>query len=199
MWSAVAELARSASSTPFVVLASLLKGFLASFTATMDVTIVAPNELARGLEPSLSSVLGCFFDFFVLRTDLSSARTLREVVRLEHAVVMQSQSEVDIPCALVTDEYLDRPLWRVALNVIASDDDAPPSSVMFGVHLQVDPVATPRHRMVDMAWAVFGASGALFLSVDRFDSATANRIAAAFAAFIAKALANPDAPVLQEG
>ena len=194
LWTSIAELARAESTTQFVVLSALLKSFLSRLTGQSDVTIVAPNELTHGIHESLSGVVGCFFDFFVLRTDLSGSPTLRELVRREHLVVMQSQREVDVPCVLVTDDYVEGPLWRVALNFIAAPEQhGTPLPKPAGIELEA--LAVPRHRMVDLAWAVFGRDAALFASVDKFDPATAEQLAARLVAFLGEALAAPDRPI----
>jgi len=191
LWSAMSELARSESTTQFVVLSALFKSFLSTVGRQLDITVIAPNELTRGLDPSLSSVLGCFFDFFVLRTDLSGSPTLREVVRREHAVVVQSQREVDVPCMLVTEDYVEGPLWRVALNFVPHVD----VGVRTMAGLAVEVLSVPRHRMVDLAWAVFGTDASLFASVDKFDAGTVADLAGGLVAFLTKALRSPDAPV----
>ena len=190
-WAEIAALARAESTTQFVVLAAIYKAFFAVMNDQPDVTIIAPNELTRGLDPGLTSVFGCFFDFFILRTDLSGAPTLREAVRREHPVVARSQSEVDVPCVLVTDDYVEKPLWRVALNFVpAAYDVAHDVPTLKGIEVENLPV--PRHRMVDLAWAIFGTNSGFFGSAEKLDAETVKRLAAAFRAFLLAGLAKPD-------
>jgi amino acid adenylation domain-containing protein len=193
-WTEIAALARAESTTQFVVLSAIFKSFLSAMSKQADVTIIAPNELARGLDPALTSVFGCFFDFFILRTDFSGSPTVRDAVRREHVVVLRSQSEVDLPCVMVTDDYVEKPLWRVALNFVPDAADAahePPA--LSGV--EVETLRVPRHRMVDLAWAIFGSAGAFFGSPDKLDAATVTGLATAFHAFMLASLATPDARI----
>jgi amino acid adenylation domain-containing protein len=194
VWDAIRDLARAESTSQFVVLSALFKSFLSTLTGQLDVTIVAPNELSRGLDPSLSSVFGCFHDYFILRTDLSGTPSLREVIRREGVTVLASQRDLDIPCSLVTDAYVDNPLWRVALNVVPAGSNGGASAAM-PAGLTVRAEVAPRHRMVDLAWGVLGKTGGLWLAADLFDKATAQRLAADFSTFLVRALAAPDTAI----
>ena len=191
-WSAVGELARSEATTKFVVLAALYKSWLSLLAGQSDIVIIAPNELARGQEATLSSTFGCFFNYFIIRTDLSGGPTLREVVRREHVVVLDAYQTVEVPSVLVIDPRDDGPLCRAALNYVP-ELDAWRVKSSTGIEVKYVDVGPP-HRIVDFAWLVFGTGGFLAISADKFDAPTAERLGSDFGGFIVEVLADPDSP-----
>jgi amino acid adenylation domain-containing protein len=188
-WQAMDALSHSESTSPFVVELAIFTTFLAQLTHQHDVVVIAPNELARGLDSALSSVLGCFFDYFVLRTNLEGATTLRESVRRAHAEVQRAQ-RADVPCVLLTDDHAEGPLFRVALNSVTDGG----AKVAAPSELAIELMPTPQHRMVDVAWAVIGRESLLVASTDKFSAETAARMAAAFTSFLRDYLTAPDRP-----
>ena len=192
-WAAIDELARSAKATTFVVLSAVLKAFLSHVTGQTDIAINAPHQLTRSLDGALDSVVGSFTDVFVLRTDVSGNPSLRELVRREHSIVLAAQHDLDLPTVLVTDHYVEGPLFSVALNTVAAG--ARPPAPARATVLDIAPIPPFQHRMVDLAWAILGARSGLFGATDRFEAATVARLASELSAFLGRVLAAPDAPL----
>lgn len=190
VWSALRDLARAEATTQFVVQLAAFNAFLSLLARQHDIVVVAPNELARGLDPGLSAVFGCFSDYFVLRTDLSGTKTLRDVVRRIHGVAVDAQKNVDVPCMTVTDDYLDGALWRVVLNAMPAPDS---SALVSTTGLTVASVPVRAHRMVDLAWALFGLRGFFFGSSDKLDPDTTAQLARHFGRFLGHVVSAPDA------
>ena len=193
-WAAIDELARSAKATRFVVLSAVLKAFLSGVTGQTDIGINAPHQLTRSLDGALGSVFGPFTDVFILRTEVSGNLSLRELVRREQTVVVEAQRDADLPSVLVTDDYVEGPLFSVALNTIAAVAGEPVAARKSEA-LAFSALPPFLHRMVDLAWAVMGANGALFGATDRFEAATVARLATELTAFLGRVLAAPDAPL----
>jgi amino acid adenylation domain-containing protein len=187
---AIRELARAEATTEFVVKLAAFNAFLSIVTGQSDIVVIAPNELARGLDAALGSVLGCFSDYFVMRTDVSGATTLRALIRRTHDVAVDAQRNVDIPCMLVTEDYVEGALWRVVLNPVPVAD---PSTRASSSGLTVAPIAVPRHRMVDLAWAMFGLRGFFFGASDKLDPSTTARLAGELTTFLERVVSSPDA------
>lgn len=191
-WRAVDELARAESTTQFVVLAAMYKCFLASMTEQDDILILAPNELARGQDAALTTTFGAFFNFFFLSTNLAGRPSLREVMRREHQVLLDAYKNVEVPAVLVMDQSNESPLWHAALNYVPTIEsqlvEPPPGLTVDAVDLG------PPHRMMDLAFVIFGKRGFLMTSVDKFEASTTERMGADFDIFLREALANPDAP-----
>ena len=189
-WSAVGDLARDESTTKFVVLSALFKAWLSVLTKQDAIVIIAPNELARGQHATLARTFGCFFNYFVLLTDLSGDLSLREAIRREHVVVLDAYENVEVPSVLVMDPGDAGPLCRAALNFVP-ELDAWNVKSSSGLSIELVGVGPP-HRIVDFAWLVFGERGFLAISHDKFEQATATRLGAEFNAFLRRALAAPD-------
>lgn len=194
---ALSDVAKGEATTIFVVMSAAFVTFLMSVTGQDEIVVVAPHELTRTLDPSFSSMLGCFTDNLILRSNLSRCSTFRDVLRRQRQTVDQSIRHADIPCMLVTDDFVDGPTRRAAFNMIEvpAGMAAPISS-----RLEIKGLPTPHpHRIIDLVWSVFVTANGLIsfleLSADRFEEESAARLSRRLTGVLEGALERPDAPL----
>jgi amino acid adenylation domain-containing protein len=196
VWTAIDELAREESTSTFVVGMALFKSFLASVTGQTDIVILAQSSLARGAASQLSTMLGCYMNLLVLRTDLAGEPTLREVVRREHRVVDEARANADLPASLILgeDSPWDSPLG-ITVNFIQADaGSAPPVG-----ELQIERLPGPQRpsaRRALLTWYREDAESVLFGGSDLFDASTIVDLAARFSRFVDERVRAPDSPAV---
>jgi hypothetical protein len=200
-WSGIQELARKESTTSFVVAAAAFKAFLAGITGQKDITILAPSQLARGVAPQLSTMLGPFASFLLLRSKYAGAPTLRELVNQERAVVADAGANADLPASLVLEHDCpwDSPLGGGLLNFLPAGAVANWPAIG---ELQMEPLEPPPNkarRRSDLIWiCTDNESGSRIVgAADVFDKATIADLSKRFAAFLAARVAAPDSPAVE--
>jgi non-ribosomal peptide synthase protein (TIGR01720 family) len=193
-WKELDILAREETASMFVVVWAALAMFLAEDTGQDDLTLIAPNRLARGTDPSLMTIYGQYTDYLVLRAKLAKGGSLRDATRMASAETLRALSHSAIPSSLVLGDPCpwDSPLARVLVNFAKAEPDAPKASQLLGSGLMVQPfrrAVTRDLRRTDLVWVLDGMTpGAFMGAADVFDRQTVIGLASRFSAFVTRAV-----------
>jgi len=209
---AVRDLSHRQGATPFMVLLAAW-GALLGRLADQDELLVGTPVAGRSRQ-EIEGLIGCFVNTLVLRTELAgeeeddaSFGALLERVRRR---ALDAYAHQDLPFerlveVLVRERDLSRaPLFQVlfALQNASGEVREIPGLTMRPVPLEDLPAKFD--LALTLAEGPAGLAGFLDHNLDLFDDATAERLAARFAALLAAAVAEPghavrDLPVLLEG
>jgi hypothetical protein len=109
--SATTSLAKSAHSSPFMVLYACFNLFLHRRTGVSD--IVAPILTSGRTEPEFEHTVGPFFNFMPIRTDMSDCVTFRDLLHRTRATLLEAYSH-ELPfreiAARAEPELIQRPV-----------------------------------------------------------------------------------------
>ena len=184
-----------ASVTPFMIFMAAFNALLSRYTGHEDILVGSP--IAGRSAPFAESLLGCFLNMLVMRTDLSGNPSFETLVGRVRESALGAYAHADIPFELlVADLRPQRDLSR---------------SPFFQVSLALQSAPKSAEMSDDVTMAA--SSGALFdltlfivegresftvtaeYNVDLFDAATIARLLGHFETLLAAGLANPDVPI----
>lgn len=137
----ILELARSLSTTPFVVLLAAYRVLLFRYSAQADALIGVPMSLRRG--PAMDSIVGCLVNTVPLRLMLSPEQSLNSVIRQAKRRVIGAIGHGDLPFdELVTAMRCERatshtPLVQVGFNYL---DDVSEDLELVGLEVHRIPI-----------------------------------------------------------
>ncbi|MFC4590806.1 non-ribosomal peptide synthetase [Sphaerisporangium corydalis] len=195
----VHEFARARRSTPFAVLLAALQGVLARYTGRTDIPVGTPVS-ARD-HPAVEEIAGLFLNTLVLRGDVSGDPGFAELLRRTQERVLDAHDHAGLPFEVLVEELADtRSLARNPLfQVMFAYQNVPPSPPeVAGLALRTLDV-DPGVAQVDLHLVVEEAGdrliGVLHYATDMFDHDRMERFADHYRAFLASAVAAPDAPV----
>ncbi|MFI6321047.1 amino acid adenylation domain-containing protein [Nonomuraea sp. NPDC050556] len=196
----IAELARNARATPFMVLLAAYQVLLARHSGQDDFCVGVPASGRTSTE--LEQLIGYLSTTMVLRCDLSSGPIFHELLKSTRKSVIGALAHQDVPVdRLVSELGVERDLSRTPLF-----------QTMFALHTHGD-LAEPlpgleagpfphgwhpaRHDLsLDLYPEDDGSLlGVAIYSEDLFDRATAERMARRFETLLRSIVAEPAAPV----
>ncbi|MET9337556.1 amino acid adenylation domain-containing protein [Nonomuraea sp. NPDC003804] len=198
----VAELARAARCTPYMVLLAAYQVLLARHSGQRDFCVGAPSAGRTSTE--LERVIGYLSTTMVLRCDLSGEPTFSEVLRRTRRAVLQGLARQEVPFGrLVGALGLDRDLSRTPLF-----------QTMFALHTQGEidePVPGVAAEPFPMGWSPARCDlsldlydlpdgrmlGVAIYSEDLFDRATVERLMARFTVLVSSVVADPGLPIAE--
>ncbi|GAA3815490.1 hypothetical protein GCM10022226_40280 [Sphaerisporangium flaviroseum] len=196
---AVRAFAQARRATPFTVLLAALQGLLARYTGRTDIPIGTPVS-ARD-HPALEEVAGLFLNTLVLRGDVSGDPDFTELLRRAQERVLEAHDHAGLPFEVLVEELAEtrslsrNPLFQV-MFAYQNVPPAPPEVAGLALRtLDVDPGVA----QVDLHLVVEEAGdrliGVLHYATDLFDHDRMERFADHYRAFLAGAVAAPEAPV----
>ncbi len=190
------EAAKGCHATLFMVLQAGLAALLSRFGAGDDIPIGTP--IAGRNDAALHDLVGCFLNTLVLRTDVSGAPSLRELVNrvrtfdlaayahqdmpFEHLVEMlnpeRSQSRHPLFQTMLVLHNNERPAWNLP-DIAVEDVEIDIDSAKFDLAIALEETET-------------GLSGMLSYNPDLFDQRTVQRIIDSYVQLLTAAVADID-------
>nr|QEO73849.1 condensation domain-containing protein [uncultured bacterium] len=194
------ELGRAEGVTLFSVLLAAFTVLLRAHVGEDEVVVGTPVE---GRErPELAGLIGFFTNTLVLRCDLASRPTFRQLIHRLWAEVKGALAHQDLPFEKLVEELhpnrdlAQNPLFQVLFSYRYEEEGA-------GLRLdgcQVRPVlgdtgAARFDLTLSLARTPAGVTGRLEYSTDLFEAATAERMARRYVSVVTAAAQAPDRPV----
>ena len=195
------QLARRQATTEFVVLLAAAALLMAELSGQHDFALGTSSVLGGMTRPA--GQVDVSIDQVPLRMDVSGSPTFAELLdrtrdRCRESLAHHGVSFVDIVQAVAPERDLSRtPLFTVAVELALPE---PPADLFPGLRLTELPVATPVAKY-DLSFIFrrdeHGLELVLEYSVDLYDRATAEQIAADLIALLTDAVGQPDRPVTE--
>lgn len=190
-------LAQQTETTLFMTLLAALQTLLFRYTGQEDILIGSP--IANRQQPEVETLIGCFINTLVLRTDLSGHPSFRTLLQRVRETVLGALAHQTLPFEKLVDELqLSRslayaPLFQVMLVLQNT----------FAIETIELPGLTVHHERIDNQTAQFdltfhlvesdqGLIGKLEYNTDLFDESTIVRLLDQFQTLLAGILADPD-------
>ncbi|MDR6674926.1 amino acid adenylation domain-containing protein, partial [Xanthomonas sp. 1678] len=187
------------SITPFVMLHSLFSLLVARWSGSGDVLVGSANA-SRG-EESAQSLVGCFLNNLVLRTEVSGETTLAEFLNAQKVRFLSDLEHQQVPFELLVEQINPErslayhPLVQVMFGYdFRAGGDAPSASLGLQRHeldysvskFDLSLHAVPVDEGIEVNWGY---------SADLFTPATIARMADSFQTLLQAAVADPTTPV----
>ncbi|MEU8620489.1 amino acid adenylation domain-containing protein [Streptomyces sp. NPDC048623] len=200
----VAELARTCSATPYMVLLAAFQLVLGRISGQRDFAVGTP--VAGRTRPELEDVVGLFVNTLALRADLDPGRTFREQLDRVRTDTLDAFAHQELPyeqlvAALDPVRDISRtPVFQVlfALQNYGSPKGNTPEG---GLRVQGFPLRSWAARfelelyITGDAEDADGFHGQLVYNTDCYLPATARRLGRALRTLLTAAVADPDTPV----
>ena len=186
-------LGRRERATLFMTLLAGLSTLLHRRSGQQDVVVLSP--LAGRTRVESEALIGAFINVVPLRTDLSGAPTVRELLARVRAVTLEAFAhQVVIPEALLGALWHPRGVARVPRVMLVLESMAPTLSLG---DVEVEPVpvetTTSDHElMVLLEESEDGLRGEIRYHTDLFDRATIARLAVEYRTLLEGMIADPD-------
>ena len=198
----VAELARGAGATPFMVLLAAFQVVLARHAATDDVAV--GSVVAGRNAPGTEDLIGFFVNTLVLRTDLAGAGSFLDALGRTRRTVVEALEHQELPFSTLVERAARRgaegagadgsasPFFRVVFSM----DERPRGAFALGaLGAEIEEIHTGTAKFdlaVSLTGGGDGLEGAVEYATDLFDRTTAGRLWASYVALLSAALAEPD-------
>ncbi|MFB6977276.1 amino acid adenylation domain-containing protein [Streptomyces scopuliridis] len=203
---ALADLARSAGASPFMVLQAGLAALLTRLGVGTDIPL--GTTVAGRTDDALDDVVGFFVNTLVLRTDTSGAPSFRELVERVRRTDAAAYENQNVPFerlveVLSPNRSMSRhPLLQIMLNLL----NTPPAELSLGDDLTIAQQPSGlRVAKFDLAFNLAETAGAdgepdgivgvIEYSTDLFTHATVQMLADRLVALLDGLLAEPDRPI----
>ncbi len=193
--------------TSFMFFAACLNTLLYRYTQQEDITIGFP--IAGRSHSDLESIIGCFINSLVLRTELSDRTTVRSLLQQIRKHTLEAYDHQDAPFEKIVERLQpdrDRsrsPLFQVMLT---AQDNAINTFHLPGIDtepIQIEITSTKYDLTFHISKSETGFKGILEFSLDLFSEKTAQRLASHFQRLLEALLTHPDMrlvdlPLLEE-
>ncbi|HEV7668113.1 MAG TPA: condensation domain-containing protein [Thermoanaerobaculia bacterium] len=197
----LAELARSLSATPYMVLLAVFSLVLGRHAGQEDFAIGSPIA-GRG-RPELEGLIGFFLNSLALRADLSGNPTFRALVGRTRDTALSAFANQDVPFERLLSELdverdLSRtPIFQVLLNML----NLPRAEARFE-GLAIEPISVPEAESkfdltVYASESPEGLALRLVYNADLFRPERMRELLAQLDGALVQALAAPDRPISQ--
>lgn len=194
----IRTLAADCQTTPFVVLLTLFQILLRRYTNQKDILIGTP--VAGRNQPEIEGLIGLFLNTLVLRAQIDTNLTARQLIENSRQLVLDAFSHQDTPIEKLVDELnLERtlshsPLFQVLFNYLnaAADNWRLP-----GLEVETIPPTADTAKL-DLTLAIIEhqgrLEGRLTYNTDIFSAETIARMAERYQTLLTGLLAAPDRP-----
>ena len=173
-------LSRREDTTLFVTLLAAFKTLLHRYTGQPEIVLGTP--IAGRNRANCETLIGCFINTLVMRTDFSGDPTFREALRRTRETVVEALERQDVPFERIVEELnvprdLERnPLFQITFQLFQTPGPAGRGSV---------PLVTQKGTtQIDLAIDLFqshaGLSGTVEYSTELFEPPTIERMMAHF-------------------
>ena len=189
-------LSRQHGVTLFMTLLTTFKILLYSYSGQTD--IVVGTNVANRTRSETEKLIGFFVNLLVLRTDLSGAPSLRELLSRVRDVTLKALAHQDLPFEkLVSELKLDRdhdhtPLVRAVMQLHTAPRVALELPGLDQEFLEIGIETVPFDLVLNMFETNDGLVGTWLYDPDLFDGGTITRIAARFGLLLNQLVAEPD-------
>ncbi len=190
------QLSRQEGATVFMTLLTAFKVLLHYYTGQDD--IVAGTNIANRTRRETESMIGCFFNCLVLRSDLSGSPSFRELLRRVRQVAIEAYAHQDVPFEkLVETIRPERHASRTPLFQFLFLLENTPTSDLTLTGLKLEPVPIDLHvSTFDIALLLWEKedelTGSLEYSTELFDATTITRLIEHFVTLLEAIGRNPD-------
>jgi len=191
-------LSQEAGVTLFMTLFAAFAILMSRYTRQTDIAIGSP--IANRNRAELEPLIGFFVNSLVLRIDLSSNPTFRELLVKVREVTLGAYAHQDLPFEKLVEELhperdLSRqPLFQVAIALANTPITALELSNLALSQFELDS-GTSKLDLELHLWQSEGIKGKAIYSTDLFDRATIIRMLGHFQTLLAEIVANPDKPI----
>jgi non-ribosomal peptide synthetase component F len=193
------RLGREAGATLFMTLLALYQVLLSRLSGQTDIAIGVP--VAGRSRPELEEVVGFFVNTLVLRTDLGDDPPLNRLIpRVRHAA-LEAFANQDVPFDLLV-ERLDPerrpgcgPFFQASFMLLAARERGLRLPGLEVSDLEIDEGRRRSDLQLQLLEVPDGLVGAFHYDASLFDAETVEDLARRFAALVAAAAADPEAPV----
>jgi amino acid adenylation domain-containing protein/non-ribosomal peptide synthase protein (TIGR01720 family) len=203
---ALADLAKAAGASPFMVLQAALAALLHRLGVGDDIPL--GTTVAGRTDDAFDEVVGFFVNTLVLRTDTSGDPTFRELVERVRRTDVAAYENQDVPFERLVEvlnpsrSMSRHPLLQIMLNLL----NTPPAEVGLGDDLAVAQqpnglrvakfdLAFNLAETVDAAGDPDGIVGVVEYSTDLFTGETIRLLADRLVTLLGQLLAEPDRPI----
>ncbi|WP_431936062.1 amino acid adenylation domain-containing protein [Micromonospora sp. RP3T] len=193
-------LARAHDATLFMVLLAGFAVLLGRFARTREVVVGSP--VAGRDHPDLEGLVGFFVNSVVLRTDLSGAPTVAEMIARVRSTALDAYQHQGLPFERLVDELRPerrlsmQPLFQTSFQVF--ETSAPTRPDLAGCVTEDFPVDTGTAKF-DTSWLLTpdgnGLTGQVEFARDSYDEATVSAFTRAYVRVLDQLAADPDRPV----
>ncbi|HEU4452091.1 MAG TPA: amino acid adenylation domain-containing protein, partial [Longimicrobium sp.] len=193
----VRSLAAREGATPFMAMLAAFQALLARWAGQRDVVVGSP--IAGRNHAEAEGIVGFFVNMLPLRADLSENPTFRELLAQVRRATLDAYAHQDLPFERTVEELrVERSMsHEPVFQVLFSLHNMPPMELRLeGARVELLEV-TKRAAKFDLTMELREEGGrvlgALEYDTELFDAATAERLAAHFAALLESVTADPDA------
>ncbi|HKS72052.1 MAG TPA: condensation domain-containing protein, partial [Terriglobales bacterium] len=199
LFAAISDCGRQQSVTPFMILLAGFQVLMARYSGQEDVLVGTP--IANRNRAELEGVIGFFANTLVMRTKISPALTVSELLAKVRETALDGYAQQDIPFEKLVEEL--RPERSLSHNplfqVLFSLQNAPRRAFDLP-GLQLTPVevagATSKFDLsLFLVETPEGLRGRMEYNTDLFEEATIERMLAHYQGLLEAAVADPQCPV----
>lgn len=194
-------LAYAHNATLFMLLLAAFQHVLARWSGQEDIVVGTP--MAGRTHRRIEALVGFFVNVVVLRTDLSGAPSLRQLLLRTKETALQAYSHQDVPFERLVEELNPRrdlsrpPLVQVMINSIPATDSAESMSLP-GLSIEVLPAGEVNARyelMLRIQEKSDQVECSFEYATDLFDASTLDWLAKHYCSILEQGVAEPDRPL----
>jgi amino acid adenylation domain-containing protein len=177
-------LSRREETTLFVTLLAAFQTLLHRYTGQPEIVLGTP--IAGRNHANAETLIGCFINTLVLRTDLSGNPTFREALRRTRETVVEALERQDVPFERIVDglnvprDLVRNPLFQITFQLFQTPGPAGRGSVP----LVTQKGTTQMDLAIDLFQSNSGLSGTIEYSTELFEPSTIERIMGHFQVLI---------------
>ena len=194
-------LAHAENATLFMLLLTCFQHLLSRWTGQEDIVLGTP--VAARKERQTEGLIGFFVNILVLRTDMSGAPSMRQLLARTKETTLQAYSHQDLPFERLVEEInpvrdLSRtPIFQVMINSIPASD-RPETLQLPGLKVETLSAGDVNARyelMLRVREDCDSTTCSLEYATDLFDASSIERLAEQYRALLEQAVSSPDNPL----
>ncbi|MBO0797416.1 MAG: AMP-binding protein, partial [Blastocatellia bacterium] len=194
---ALQELSRREGATLFMTLLAAFQVLLHRYTGQDDISVGTP--IANRTRAEIEGLIGCFINTLVMRSDLSSDPSFRELLRRVREVALSAYAHQDLPFEKLVEELNpERDMSRPSLFQVLLILQNAPRDVEIGGHgltlsaLRIDKGTSNFDLTLTMVEEARGLNATVEYNTDLFEAATIERLLQHFQTLLEGVVASPD-------